>query len=119
MVDPAKHSSLGAALEESFMKWSGEVCLVESDRGREVARLTFEDVQARAHSLAAHLEQASFGAADRAAIILTNQSKWHIAACAILHRGGILIPLDAKLSAIEQLELLDHCRPKVLIIEDH
>jgi len=119
MVDPARHSSLGGALEESFLKWSHEICLVESDRGREVARLTFEDVRARAHAFAAFLEAASFGGGDRAAIILTNQSKWHIAACAILHRGGVLIPLDAKLSAVEQLELLDHCRPSVLVIEDH
>jgi long-chain acyl-CoA synthetase len=119
MVNPAKHSSLGGALEESFAKWSREICLVESDRGREVARLTFEEVRARADALAAYLEHASFGAGDRAAIILTNQSKWHIAACAIFHRGGVLIPLDAKLSAIEQLELLEHCRPSLLVIEDH
>ena len=119
MVNPARHSSLGGALEESFSQWSGEICLVESDRGRETARLTFDEVRTRSLAWASFLEAASFGADDRAAILLTNQSKWHIAACGILHRGGVLIPLDAKLSAIEQLELLAHCRPKVLVIEDH
>lgn len=119
MVNPAHHSSLGGALQESFSKWSHEICLVESDRGREVARLTFEDVRAGAQAWASFLEGASFGAGDRAAILSTNQSKWHLAACGIFHRGGVLIPLDAKLSAIEQLELLAHSRPKVLVIEDH
>ncbi len=119
MVDPAAHHSLGAALDAAFSQWSRETCLVEMDRDRELARLTFADVARARLAFAAHLEKIGFGAGDRAAILLTNQSKWHIAACGIFHRGGVVVPLDAKLPASEHAALLAHCRPKVLIVEDH
>ena len=40
-----------------------------------------------------------FGAGGRAAIIMTNQSKWLISAYAIFYCGGVLVPLDYKLTA--------------------
>ncbi len=89
------------------------------DRDRETARLTFADAARARLAFAAHLERIGFAAGDRAAILLTNQSKWHIAACGVFHRGGVLVPLDARLPAVEQAALLAHCRPSVLIVEDH
>ena len=59
----------------------------------------------------------SFVPGDRAAIIMTNQSKWLISAYAIFHGGGVLVPLDYKLTAAEQLQLLAHCKAKFLIVE--
>ena len=41
--------------------------------------------------------------ASRAAIIMTNQSKWLISAYAIFYAGGVLVPLDYKLTPVEQL----------------
>ena len=46
----------------------------------------------------------------RAAIIMTNQSKWLISAYAIFFCGGVLVPLDYKLTAAEQLQLLAHSK---------
>ena len=37
---------------------------------------------------------------------MTNQSKWLISAYAIFFCGGVLVPLDYKLTAAEQLHLL-------------
>ena len=54
---------------------------------------------------------------DRAAIIMSNQSKWLISAYAIFHGGGVLVPLDYKLTAAEHLQLLAHSKAKVLVIE--
>ena len=59
----------------------------------------------------------SFSPGDRAAIIMTNQSKWLISAYAIFHGGGVLVPLDYKLTAAEHLQLLAHCKAKFLVIE--
>ena len=50
---------------------------------------------------------------------MTNQSKWLISAYAIFYCGGVLVPLDYKLSAVEQLQLLAHSKSKVLVIEYH
>ncbi len=106
-------------LDAAFLRWRGETCLVEADRDRETERLSFEEVARRRLAFAAFLAKIGFGAGDRAAILLTNQSKWHVAACAVFHRGGVLVPLDAKLPPAEQRALLAHCRAKVLIVEQH
>ena len=39
---------------------------------------------------------------------MTNQSKWLISAYAIFYCGGVLVPLDYKLTASEHLQLLAH-----------
>src|SRR5260370_1641006 len=48
---------------------------------------------------------------------MTNQSKWMISAYAIFYGGGVLVPLDYKLTAPEQLQLLEHSKAKVLVVE--
>ena len=63
------------------------------------------------------LQQQGFAPDERAAIIMTNQSKWLISAYAIFYAGGVLVPLDYKLSPREQIELLRHARASVLITE--
>ena len=50
---------------------------------------------------------------------MTNQSKWLISAYAIFHCGGVLVPLDYKLSAPEHAQLLAHCRARWLIAEHY
>jgi long-chain acyl-CoA synthetase len=67
--------------------------------------------------LARALEDAEFNSGDRAAIIMTNQSKWLISAYAIFYCGGVVVPLDFKLTAAEHLQLLAHSKVKFLIVE--
>ena len=50
---------------------------------------------------------------------MTNQSKWLISAYAIFFCGGVLVPLDYKLTADEQLQLLAHSKAEVLVVEYH
>jgi len=117
MLDLSKYQSLGAALEEALDQFSSEVCLIESDREREKERLTYRDFKARAHPLAKALEDTGFGAGDRASIIMTNQSKWLISAFAVFYAGGVLVPLDYKLTPDEQWALLKHSGANALITE--
>jgi long-chain acyl-CoA synthetase len=117
MLNLDQYNSLGAALREALERWPNETCLIESDRDKEKTRLTYSDFKEMALPLARALEDAEFGPGDRAAIIMTNQSKWLISAYAIFHGGGVLVPLDYKLSAAEHLQLLQHSKAKFLIIE--
>jgi long-chain acyl-CoA synthetase len=117
MLDLRQYSCLGAALRDSLDKFSPEVCLIEADRDREKVRLTYSDFKEMALPLARALEDADFDPGDRAAIIMTNQSKWLVSAYAIFYCGGVLVPLDYKLTAAEHLQLLAHCKAKVLIVE--
>jgi long-chain acyl-CoA synthetase len=119
MLDLDQHQSLGSALREALDRWPNETCLIESDRDRERTRLTYSDFKQLGQPLARALQDAEFGAGDRAAIIMTNQSKWLISAYAIFHAGGVLVPLDYKLTAGEHLQLLAHSKTKFLIVEYH
>jgi long-chain acyl-CoA synthetase len=117
MLNLDQYTCLGAALREALDRWPNETCLIESDRDKEKTRLTYSDFKEMAMPLARALGDAEFSAGDRAAIIMTNQSKWLISAYAIFHGGGVLVPLDYKLTAAEHLQLLAHSRAKFLVIE--
>ena len=119
MLDLSQYSCLGAALRDALERFSSEVCLIEADRDREKVRLTYSDFKEIANPLARALEDADFDPGDRAAIIMTNQSKWLISAYAIFFCGGVLVPLDYKLTAAEHLQLLAHSKAKILIVEFH
>jgi long-chain acyl-CoA synthetase len=110
---------MGAALRDALDRFSPEVCLIEAERDREKLRLTYSDFKEIALPLARALEDADFDPDDRAAIIMTNQSKWLISAYAIFYCGGVVVPLDYKLTAAEHLQLLAHSKAKVLIVEYH
>ena len=117
MLDLSKYQSIGAALKDALDQFASEVCLIESDREREKERLTYRDFKAQAHPLAKALQDADFNPNDRAAMIMTNQSKWLISAYAIFYSGGVLVPLDYKLTPEEQWQLLAHSGASVLITE--
>ena len=117
MLNLDQYTCLGAALREALDRWPNETCLIESDRDKEKTRLTYSDFKEMALPLARALEDAEFSPGDRAAIIMTNQSKWLISAYAIFHEGGVLVPLDYKLTAPEHLQLLAHSNAKFLVIE--
>src|SRR2546426_3117491 len=119
MLDLRQYTCLGAALRDALERFAGEVCLIEADRDREKTRLTCSDFKEIALPLTRALEDADFDPGDRAAIIMSNQSKWLISAYAVFYCGGVLVPLDYKLSAAEHLQLLAHSQTKVLIIEYH
>jgi long-chain acyl-CoA synthetase len=117
MLDLTKYSSIGAALKDAVEKFANETCLIEADREREKDRLTYAEFNRRALPLACAMRDASLSPADRASIIMTNQSKWLISAYAIFFSGGVLVPLDYKLTPAEHWQLLQHSGAKVLITE--
>jgi long-chain acyl-CoA synthetase len=119
MLDLDQYSSLGAALRDALTRFANETCLIEADRERERTRLTYSDFEQTALPLARALEDAGFNIGVRCAIIMTNQSKWLISAYAVFCAGGVLVPLDHKLTADEHLELLAHAKAEFLVIEYH
>jgi long-chain acyl-CoA synthetase len=117
MLDLSKYQSIGAALKDALDQFAQETCLIESDREREKERLTYRDFKERADPLAKALQDAGFQAGDRAAIVMTNQSKWLISAYAVFFCGGVLVPLDYKLTPDEHWQLLQHSGASVLVTE--
>jgi long-chain acyl-CoA synthetase len=119
MLDLQTQPSLGAALRAALEHWADQTCLIEADRERENCRYTYREFQDTALPLAGALQEMGFAEGDRAAILMSNQSKWLLSAYAIFYCGGVLVPLDYKLSAAEQLPLLLHSRARRLVIEYH
>jgi long-chain acyl-CoA synthetase len=117
MLNLDQYTCVGDALRDALDRWPNETCLIEADRDREKTRLTYSDFKDVALPLARAFEDAEFNSGDRAAIIMTNQSKWLISAYAIFYRGGVVVPLDFKLTAAEHLQLLAHSKVKFLIVE--
>ena len=117
MLDLRQYASLGAALKDALDRWPNETCLIEADREREKVRLTYSDFRDLSRPLCRALQDAAFKAGDRAAIIMTNQSKWLISAYSIFFCGGVLVPLVYKLSPSEHLQLLAHSKARFLIVE--
>lgn len=119
MLDLSKYESLGAALREAINRFSNETCLIEADRERENCRLTYRDFGERAIPIVRRLQANGFQGGGRAAIIMTNQSRWLIAAYSIFYSGGVLVPLDYKLGPEDQLALLLHSKAEALFTEHH
>lgn len=119
MLNLREYSSLGAVLRAALERWPNEICLIEADRERENYRLTYREFKEKALPLARALQDAGLSAGTRAAIIMTNQSKWLISAYAIFYGGGVLVPLDYKLTPREHLQLLAHSQAQFLIVEYH
>src|SRR5579863_3429021 len=117
MLDLRQYNFLGAALRAALGHWPDEVCLIEADRDRERSRFTYRQFGEAAEPIAAALEESGCAEGDRAAIIMTNQPKWLISAYAVFFSGGVLAPLDYKLSAAEHLHLLCHSQAQVLFVE--
>jgi long-chain acyl-CoA synthetase len=119
MLDLRQYNSLGEALRAALERWPDEICLIEADRDRENVRMKYHQFKEAALPLARAMQEAGFESGTRAAIIMTNQSKWLISAYAIFYCGGVLVPLDYKLTPAEQLQLLAHSKAEFLIVEYH
>ncbi len=117
MLDLSRIPSLGEALRDAMVPFKSNPALFESDRDREIGHWTYREVRAEAERVAALLQSGGFGGDDRCAILMGNQSKWIFSGLGALWAGAVVVPLDYKLTAPEQMALLAHARPRALVIE--
>lgn len=117
MIDATHYSSVGEMLRDAFVQFKTNTALVEMDRKRESVRLTYLETKHAANGIAKRLVEAGVKAGDRVAIVMTNQPRYLIGAYAAFHVGAIVVPIDYKLTAKERDALLQHAKPKVLVIE--
>jgi len=116
-IELERQPSLGSALDAALERGRDLLCLIEADRERENVRLTYGEFAARGLFLARALEECGFGAGHRATIVMSNQSKWLLSAYAVFRRGGVLVPLDFKLSGTEHRQLIAHSGAQVVVTE--
>ncbi len=117
MLHLSKVRCLGEALRDTTVTHKSNIALIEADRFRETGRWTYMEYRAGAERFAARLQARGIDPGDRCAILMQNQARWLIGATGALWAGATLVPLDYKLTAPEQSQLLAHARPKVLVTE--
>lgn len=117
MIEATHYTSVGEMLRDALVQFKTNTALVEMDRKRENARLSYLDVKHAANAVAAKLQESGVAPGDRVAIVMTNQSKYLIGAYAAFHSGAVVVPIDYKLTAKEREALLQHAKPKAILIE--
>lgn len=117
MIDPGGYDSLGELLRDAIVQFKSNTALIEANRKAESGRWTFLDFKRAADPVAARLQSLGIGAGDRVAMVMSNQSKWLIAAYAVFYRGAVLVPLDFKLEAADQAALIAHAKPSLVVVE--
>jgi fatty-acyl-CoA synthase len=73
----------------------------------------------RVHTLAARLTQVGVQAGDRIAWLGLNHPAQIALLMALARLGGVLVPMNHRLSPAEWEALLDDCRPALLVHDDH
>jgi long-chain acyl-CoA synthetase len=129
MLPADTYASLGELLSDALVQWKRELALLEIDRKKVKRSMSYLEVHREVARVATFLETSSRGreepaargrtspSALRVAVVLSNQSRWLIAACAAFRVGAVVVPIDYKLSADEQLELLAHSGASLLVTE--
>jgi len=117
ILDLSKYRSLGEAFWRRLLEHGKSVALIEVDRDQEVNRCTYEEVGREASRVAALLQEQGFQVGDRCAIVMSNQSKWILSAIGIYLAGGVIVPIDYKLTSQEQETYLRHCKEKMVVTE--
>ncbi len=117
MLDLSRLSCIGICLRDATIAYKGRVALIEANRHRENGRWTYAEYRRDAERFAALLQTRGFAAGDRCALLMQNQARWLISATGAMWSGAVLVPLDYKLTAPEQVSLLAHAKPRVLVTD--
>lgn len=132
MLAADTYESLGALLSDALIQWKREVALLELDRKKLKHAWTYRECIPEVARVAGYLartlpatnrgrdrstEAPLAPIAPRVAILLGNQSRWLLAACAVFRVGAVLVPVDYKLSASEQLDILAHADADLLVTD--
>lgn len=117
MLELSRIDCLGDALRDAMLTYKSRIALYEADRNRENARFSYHELLRESERVTTRLQEAGVEAGDRVAILMSNQSRWVMSSHGVLYAGGVIVPLDYKLTAKEQLALIAHAQPKVLITE--
>lgn len=117
------HDNLGSLLVDALYTHKNKLALIEKDRSRTVRELSYADVISEVKAVVAwmraHRLNPSDGLPARVGVLMTNQSKWLIAATAVFHEGLVLVPIDYKLGSEDQQALISHAGVSVLVSEPH
>lgn len=101
---------------ESVVREHGDRTAFAARQGGAWKSMTFAEVDRAARELASALIEFGFSAGDRIAILCGSRPEWAIGFYAALGTGGVVVPLDSKLSAAELIPIVKDAAPNLLMI---
>lgn len=119
MIHPARYTSLGEILDDAYRTYPTDTACIEVERDRENVRLTFQEFRTQSRQVGAWLAERGLTDGARVAIVMGNQAAWLLTAAAVLHTGGVLVPLDSRLDPAEIPTLLAHSGAQALFVDHH
>lgn len=117
-MDFLSFNSIGSFLFDSIGKNADKSFLIEANKDLLTSSYTYSEAQKEVERFLAVLQINGFvNIGFKIAIILPNQSKWIISAISIFFGGGIIVPIDYKLSPKDQVFLIKHSESRFVITE--
>ncbi len=113
---PDPHATLPLLLEEMAERHDLAIALQRTE-AEGLSRLSFQDVRARALSLAERLREQGVGPGDRVILAGANHPSWPIGFFGILYTGAAVVPLDEKVEADAAANLARASKAKVFLAD--
>ncbi len=118
MIRVHRHQCLGELLDDALATYPSDDALIEVDRDRELARLTYAQLRDASDRVRGWLDAAGLEPGQRVAFLAANQSAWIAAATGVLRAGLTIVPLDPRLTPEEQAALIRHAHAAALVVDD-
>lgn len=116
--DPAPPANsvefLSSHLHPGDPAFAGRVALAER-KGREWDEITYRDLDRRSKAVAEWLHARGVGAGDRVALFADAGGEWVVAFFGILRAGGVVVPLDPKLTVPELSAIAERAGASALV----
>lgn len=110
---PSAQDNVGGWIVDHAERSPDHAALVDGSR-----RFTYEALEGLVARAAGWLREAGVERGDRVALLLWNRAEYLALVFAAARLGAIAVPLNARLAPPEIAQLLDDCRPRVLVHED-
>lgn len=116
-MDVRGYPSLGALLRDALIMHKGETLLQSYRRKRTASSWSGLDVQRYAERVTATLQDQGLEPGGRVAILAENQPLWLVTATGVFFAGGVVVPIDYKLSPEEQQALIGHSAAQFVVVD--
>ena len=80
--------------------------------------LTWAELQQLAGTFVRKFNSQGIGSGDHVVLLSENRLEWIVADLAMLCIGAVNIPLHSQSTARQVCELVDHCRPRLILVSD-
>ena len=111
-LDVIDVTTIADLLRGAARDWDGDALVFPGER------VTYRELEERAHRLARGLRALGVGRGDKVAIFMPNCADYCVSVFAIAKLGAVSVPLNGRFKAFELGYVIDHSDARVLLVAD-